>query len=244
MRGRSSRSSAHRSRRVRPSRRGAARQPRVMVFQWPWNGPDLRSPRGQRPRSRTKLVLAGGLVDKHRIWRDQAGLACEFSAAAPVPRPPVLARSRAGFFLTVTLCRSKNRQTAVRLPGIRCLRIAATISIQGRIRLLGYQSQQPFHLLLQRRRDSRRSALLWCLRCAATPALQPPHRRTGAQAEAFGRFPPRCSGHDGFDNAFPQVIRLGLASYLVPQNSESILRENSLDSRTIGRSRIQLCLSL
>ena len=31
-----------------------------------------------------------------------------------------------------------------------------------------------------------------------------------AQAKAFGRFPPRCSGHDGFDNAFPQVIRVGL----------------------------------
>jgi hypothetical protein len=30
--------------------------------------------------------------------------------------------------LTVTLCRSKNRQTAVRLPEIRCLRIAVTIS--------------------------------------------------------------------------------------------------------------------
>src|SRR6266568_3415193 len=36
------------------------------------------------------------------------------------------------FFLTVTLWRSKNRQTAVRLPGIRCLRIAATISSRVR----------------------------------------------------------------------------------------------------------------
>src|SRR5215469_10024217 len=81
------------------------------------NGPDQSfAPRATAPKSQ----------------RDQADLACESSAAVPAPRPPVLAPSRAGFFLTVTLCRSKNRQTAVRLPGIRCLRITTTISSKVR----------------------------------------------------------------------------------------------------------------
>src|SRR5262245_12792325 len=80
--------------------------------------------------------------------------------------------------------------------------------VQGQIRLLGYQSQQPFHVPLQRRRAP--AAQLCSGVSCVIPALQPSHRRTGAQAEAFGRFPPRCSGRDGFDNAFPQVIRIGL----------------------------------
>src|SRR6266567_2519489 len=76
--------------------------------------------------------------------------------------------------------------------------------VQGQIRLFGYQSQQPFHVLLQRRRAP--AAQLCSGASSVTPALQPPHRGTGAQAEAFGRFPPRCPGHDGFDHAFPQEI--------------------------------------
>ena len=172
---------------------------RVMVFQWPW-GTDLtnRSPRGQRPRSLTKLVL----VAVSSINTNLAGSSrpcLRFSAAAPAPRPPVLARSRAGFFLTVTLCRSKNPHTVVRLPGIRCLRIAATISSRSDP-VARLPEPEPFHLLLQRRRTP--AAQLCSGASAVTPALQPSHRRTGAQAEAFGRFPPRCSGHDGFDNVF------------------------------------------
>ena len=89
---------------------------RVMVFQWPWGtDPTNRSPRGQRPRSLTKLVL----VAVSSINTNLAGSSrpcLRSNAAAPAPRLPVLARSRAGFFLTVTLCRSKKRQTAVRLP--------------------------------------------------------------------------------------------------------------------------------
>ena len=44
------------------------------------------------------------------------------------PHPLAAARPRAGFFLKLILCRSKNRHTALRLPAIRRLRITATIS--------------------------------------------------------------------------------------------------------------------
>src|SRR5215813_2014349 len=105
---------------------------RVMVFQWPWGtDPTNRSPRGQRPRSLTKLVLvavssmntnlAGSSRPCLRIQRCRA--------RATSARSCSVARR---LFLTVTLCRSKNRQTAVRLPGIRCLRIATTISSKVR----------------------------------------------------------------------------------------------------------------
>jgi len=130
-----------------------------------------------------------------------------------------------GLFLTVTLCRSKNRQTAVRLPGIRCLRIAATISSKVRS---GVRLSEP--AAIPRAPPtvtcSRRSALLW--RSSVTPALQPPHRGTGAQAEAFGRFPPRCPGRDGFDHAFPQVIRIGFGIDLVPPTPNQCHKPRSL----------------
>jgi hypothetical protein len=95
--------------------------------------------------------------------------------------------------------------------------------VQGQIRLFGYQSQQPFHVLLQRRRAP--AAQLCSGASSVTPALQPPHRRTGAQAEAFGHFPPRCSGHDGFDHAFPQVIRIGLRHRFGPPRTPNQCRK-------------------
>ena len=106
--------------------------------------------------------------------------------------------------------------------------------VQGQIRLLGYQRQQPFHVLLQRRRAP--AAQLCSGVSCVTPALQPPHRRTGAQAEAFGRFPPRCSGHDGFDNAFPQVIRIGLRHRFGPPEPR-INAARLAHSHTIGNPR-------
>ena len=117
-----------------------------------------------------------------------------------VPVPP-----RAGFFLTVTLWRSKNRQTAVRLPGIRCLRIAATIS--SRVRSGCSPTRANSHRVLLQRRGAP-SARLCSGASSVTPALQPFHRRTGAQVEAFGCLPPRRPGFDGFDHTLPQVIRI------------------------------------
>ena len=57
-----------------------------------------------------------------------------------------------------------------------------------------------------------------------------------AQAKAFGRFPPRCSGHDGFDNAFPQVIRVGLRHRFGPPEPR-INAARLAHSHTIGNRR-------
>src|SRR6266550_2618864 len=173
---------------------------RVMVFQWPWGtDPTNRSPRGQRPRSLTKLVLVAvssintNLAGSSRLFFDGDIMSLEKSP------------DRGATAWNSLLAHRRNDL------------------IQGQIRLLGYQSQQPFHLLLQRRRTP--AAQLCSGASAVTPALQPPHRRTGAQAEAFGRFPPRCSGHDGFDNAFTQVIRIGLRHRLGPPRTPNQCRK-------------------
>jgi hypothetical protein len=70
------------------------------------------------------------------------------------------------------------------------------------------------------------------------PALQPPGRRTGAQAKAFGCFPPRCSGHDGFDNTLSQVIRIGLRLNWSSQNPDSVPHDSL--THTQWESSIQL----
>src|SRR5215471_4627604 len=88
------------------------------------NGPDQSfAPRATAPKSH-QAGAGGGLVDEH-----QSGGIKRRRARATSARSCSVARR---LFLTVTLCRSKNRQTAVRLPGIRCLRIATTISSKVR----------------------------------------------------------------------------------------------------------------
>jgi len=171
------------------------------------NEPDQSfAARATAPKSH-QAGAGGGLVDEYQ----SGGIKQALLANPAPPRPrhvcPFLLRRAQAFFLTVTLCRSKNRQTAVRLPGIRCLRIATTISSKVRSGCLATRANS--HSTCSSNGDVL-PPLSFALAFPVTPALQPPHRRTGAQAEAFGRFPPRCSGHDGFDYAFPQVIRIGL----------------------------------
>src|SRR5262245_2984252 len=204
---------------------------RVMVFQWPWGtDPTNRSPRGQRPRSLTKLVLvavssmntnlAGSSRPCLRIQRRRARATSARSCSV----------ARRLFFDgdIMSLEKSPDRSTTA---WNSLLAHRHNDLVQGQIRLLGYQSQQPFHVPLQRRRAP--AAQLCSGVSCVIPALQPSHRRTGAQAEAFGRFPPRCSGHDGFDNAFPQVIRIGLRHRFGPPESR-INAARLAHSHTIG----------
>ena len=58
----------------------------------------------------------------------QTCLALSSNVAAPAPHRPVLALPPAGFFLRLILCRRKKRHTALRLPPIRRLCMATTIS--------------------------------------------------------------------------------------------------------------------
>lgn len=87
-----------------------------------------RSPRRQRPRSRTMLVevevswintrRAGSNIPCSRIQRRRARATSARSCSA----------ARRLFFLKLIPWRVNNRQTALRLPAIRRLRIATTIS--------------------------------------------------------------------------------------------------------------------
>ena len=101
---------------------------KVIVFQCPC-GTDAtnRSPRGQRPLSRTMFVLvavssintsrAGSSMPCSRLQRRRArATSARFCSAA------------CRLFLKLTLCRSKKRWRALRLPGMPCLAMTARIS--------------------------------------------------------------------------------------------------------------------
>src|SRR5580692_2706058 len=181
---------------------------KVIVFQCPW-GTDAtsRSPRGQRPLTRTMFVLvavssintsrAGSSMPCSRIQRRRArATSARFRSAAcrlffkgdvvSVEKPPE--RTAAGFDPPLAqLCHRLN---------------------QSQVRLLGNQSQD-----LSREPVQRRDASAARLRCGApllAPALQPLYRRRYAHLETFGRLASRRARLHGFDNAFPQVTRIGL----------------------------------
>jgi hypothetical protein len=71
------------------------------------------------------------LVQVSSINISRAGQTCLAAASSLGTRgrfPRAFAPPRTKFFLKLMLRRSKNRHTALRLPGMRFLRIAATIS--------------------------------------------------------------------------------------------------------------------
>src|SRR5512133_1150742 len=211
---------------------------RVMVFQWPWGTePTNRSPRGQRPRSLTKLVLVA-------VSSMNTNLAGSSRPCLRIQRRRARATSARSCSVARRLFFDGDIMSLEKSPDCSTTAWNSLLAhrhndlVQGQIRLLGYQSQQPFHVPLQRRRAP--AAQLCSGVSCVIPALQPSHRRTGAQAEAFGRFPPRCSGHDGFDNAFPQVIRIGLRHrFGLPESPNQCRKTRSLTHN--WESPIQLC---
>src|SRR6266576_3492256 len=202
-----------------------------MVFQWPWGtDPTNRSPRGQRPRSLTKLVLvAVSSINTNLAGSSRPCLRIQRRRARATSTRSCSVARRLFFDGDIMSLEKSPDRGATAWNSLLAHR--RNDLVQGQIRLFGYQSQQPFHVLLQRRRAP--AAQLCSGASSVTPALQPPHRRTGAQAEAFGRFPPRCPGRDGFDHAFPQVIRIGLWHRFGPPNPES-MPQDSLTHTQLG----------
>jgi hypothetical protein len=102
---------------------------KVMVFQCPCGAsPTYRTPRGQRPLSRTMTVVAQlSSTNTSRAWPN---MPCSL-----IQRRRARARSARFcsaawicFFLKLIGCRLKNRSTALPLPVIPCVRLAARIS--------------------------------------------------------------------------------------------------------------------
>src|SRR5262249_23575251 len=216
-----------------PLRRSAATK--VMVFQCPCGTrPISLSPRGQRPLSRTILVLAavsstktrwaGSNMPCSRIqrWRARATSARSCSAA------------RRLFFESdiVTLEEAPHRAAAARnlVPVHRQNRL-----VQGQVWPSRNQTQQKICMLLQRRdasapRLSRTAARL-------PKALDPDNRRAGTDNKLLGRRAPRRPAFNFRNHSRPHVFRIGLRHRPASQNRINADRlshpsppENLLDS--------------
>src|SRR5215471_1741857 len=216
-----------------PLRRSAATK--VMVFQCPCGTrPISLSPRGQRPLSRTILVLAavsstktrwaGSNMPCSRIqrWRARATSARSCSAA------------RRLFFESdvVTLEEAPHRAAAARnlVPVHRQNRL-----VQGQVWPSRNQTQQKICMLLQRRdasapRLSRTAARL-------SKALDPDNRRAGTDIKLLGRRAPRRPAFNFRKHSRPHVFRIGLRHRPASQNRINADRlshpsppENPLDS--------------
>src|SRR3974390_2791713 len=132
---------------VMPCRRSAATK--VIVFQWPWGtGPTSRSPRTQRPYSRTILVLAE--VSSMNTSRDGSNMPCSRiqrrRAKATSARSCSAARN--AFF--------ERDLVALKEPPYRSAAAGNLVPVHRRnnlvqcqIRLLIDQSQQKLRVLLQ-----------------------------------------------------------------------------------------------
>ena len=193
-----------------------------MVFRCPCGtDPISRSPREQRPLSRTMLVL----VAVSSINTNRAGLSIPCSLIQRRRPRATSGRScsaaRRLFFDSYIMSLEKSPD------GGAAARDSALVHrgdhlIQGQIRLLGYQSQQPIRALLQRRRTP--SARLCPGASSLAPALKPPHRRTGAEPVVFGSLTPRRPGFHGFDNTLSQVVRIRLRHRFGPQTPNQCLQ--------------------
>src|SRR5262249_16139425 len=128
------------------------------------NGPDQSfAPRATAPKSH-QAGAGGGLVDEHQSGGIKQTLLA--NPAPPCPRhvrPFLLRRAQAFFDVDImSLEKSPDRSTTA---WNSLLAHRHNDLVQGQIRLLGYQSQQPFHVPLPAATCSRRSALLWRFLC-------------------------------------------------------------------------------
>src|ERR1700730_4030614 len=185
---------------------------KVIVFQCPC-GTDAtnRSPRRQRPLSRTMFVLvavssintsrAGSSMPCSRIQRRRArATSARFcSAACRV------------FFKAYIVSIKETLESA---PTAEYALVAHCDErlLDGQIRLFGNQSQDPVRVLLQWRNTA--AALLWRRASCLAPALAPSNYRTNTHLEDLGRFPTRRSALNRFNRTLTQVrgIRLGHGS--------------------------------
>jgi len=71
------------------------------------------------------------------------------------------------------------------------------------------------------------------------PALQPLDRRGYAHLKTFGRLAPRCARSHGFDNAYPQVTRIGLWHCPPPDCKENQCTKDSITANRLGIPRFK-----
>ena len=132
-RGRWGRSSLHQSRRERQPRRGASQQRNLDCFPMSMRNrcDQPLSARATTSEPHHVYCLGSGLVDKHQPSGVKHALLSYPTSAGASDIGWLLALPRAGFFLKLTLCRSKKRWRALRLPEMPCLAMAARKSPRG-----------------------------------------------------------------------------------------------------------------
>src|SRR5215469_12962767 len=200
-----------------PLRRSAATK--VMVFQCPCGTrPIRRSPRGQRPLSRTILVLAA--VSSTKTSRAGSNMPC-----SRIQRRRARATSARSCSAARRLFFKSNLATLKEAPNCRAtardlvLPHCQSHFVQCQIRLLLNQAQQKIRILFQRGytpapRFRRAAARL-------AKALDPDNRRAGTDLNLFGRLAPRSSAFHFRNHALTHVRRIGLR-HRPPPKSESM----------------------
>jgi hypothetical protein len=114
--------------------------------------------------------------------------------------------------------------------------------IQRQIRLLGNQGQQPIRVLFQRRnaptgRLSRDTS-------SFLPALQPFHRRTGTDIQAFSRFASRRSRYPKKKPNVPMVRRSWRTNRTPPALQRATNKEESNTRRSLGTLALTLPITM
>ena len=176
---------------------------KVIVFQCPCGTDAIsRSPRGQRPLSRTMFVLvavssintsrAGSSMPCSRTQRRRArATSARFCSAA------------CRLFFKADIVSIKETLESAPTAGDALFSHGGENLLEGQIRLFGNQSQDPVRVLFQWRNTPaapfRRRAP--CL----TPALAPSNYRTNADLEDLGYLPPRRSAFNRFNRTLTQV---------------------------------------
>ena len=176
---------------------------KVIVFQCPC-GTDAtnRSPRGQRPLSRTMFVLVA--VSSINTSRAGSSMPCSRiqrrRARATSPR---FCSAACRLFFKADIVSIKETLESAPTAGDALFSHDGENLLEGQIRLFGNQSQDPVRVLFQWRNTPaapfRRRAS--CL----TPALAPSNYRTNAHLEDLGYLPPRRSAFDRFNRTLTQV---------------------------------------
>src|SRR6266852_6579650 len=174
---------------------------KVIVSHSPHGARPINSmPRGLRPQSRTILVATA--VSSMNTSRAGSSMPCSRiqrrRARATSARCCYAARRL--FFIgdLASIEEPPHCTTATRDPLLAHRRDNL---VQRQIRLLGDESQQPFHLLLQRRGAA--AAWLCCNTPRFFPSLRPNHHNAAAYLIDSSRLTPRGAGLDGLDHSCP-----------------------------------------
>src|ERR1035437_4076498 len=179
---------------------------KVMVFQCPCGTrPTSRSPRGQRPLSRTIFVLAA--VSSMNTNRVESSMPCSRiqrrRAQATSARSCSAARR---LFFERDLVSSEKPPERGAAAGDPPLAHRDKHLVERQIRLFRDQGEQPIRPLLQWRSASS----VWYGHSASgiAPALKPFDRRTGADLKIFGSLAPRSTALNSCDDALSKFHRI------------------------------------